>query len=104
MVNTSPVCRIVKSDTFNQWLNGLQDLQARARIAARLDRMASGNVGDAKPVGSGVSELRIDCGPGYRVYFKQRGPASIALLCGGDKGTQSSDIKRAIAIAESWQE
>ena len=95
---------LVKSATFDRWLSGLKDSRARARIAARLDRLALGNPGDAKPVGAGVSELRIDYGPGYRVYFMQRGPVVIVLLCGGDKRTQSTDIKQAIAIAKDWQE
>ena len=95
---------LIKSATFDRWLTGLKDSRARARIATRLDRLALGNPGDVKAVGSGVSELRIDYGPGYRVYFMQRGPVVIVLLCGGDKRTQSTDIKRAIAIAEDWQE
>lgn len=85
-------------------MTGLRDIHARGRIAARLDRLAMGNPGDVKPVGSGVSELRIDCGPGYRVYFMQRGSVMIVLLCGGDKRTQAADIKRAIAIAKDWQD
>jgi len=98
------VRELVKSATFDRWLSGLKDSRARARIAARLDRLALGNPGDVKPVGDGVSELRIDYGPGYRVYFMQRGPVVIVLLCGGDKRMQSTDIKRAIAIAKDWQE
>jgi len=98
------VRELIKSATFDRWLTGLKDSRARARIATRLDRLALGNPGDVKAVGSGVSELRIDYGPGYRVYFMQRGPVVIVLLCGGDKRTQSTDIKRAIAIAEDWQE
>lgn len=95
---------LIKSATFDKWLASLKDLQARARIAARLDRLSLGNPGDVRPVGSGVSELRIDYGPGYRVYFTQRGPVIVVLLCGGDKRTQATDIKRAIAIAKEWQE
>ena len=95
---------ILKSVTFDTWLSGLRDRRARIRIAARLDRLALGNPGDVKPVGSGVSEMRIDYGPGYRVYFTQRGPIIIVVLCGGDKRTQDADIKRAIAIAKDWQE
>lgn len=95
---------LIRSATFHRWLDGLKDLQARARIVARLDRLALGNPGDVKSAGSGVSELRIDYGPGYRVYFTQRGPVIVLLLCGGDKRTQSTDIKRAIAIAKQWQE
>ena len=74
-----------------------------ARIAARLDRMAAGNPGDVQPVGEGVSELRINYGPGYRVYFIQQGPVLIILLCGGDKSTQSKDIKQANVLAEEWK-
>jgi len=75
-----------------------------ARIAARIDRLALGNPGDVKPVGSGISELRIDYGPGYRVYFVQRGSAVVVILCGGDKRSQAADIKRAIKIAADWKE
>ncbi len=75
-----------------------------ARIAARIDRLALGNPGDVKSVGSGISEMRIDYGPGYRVYFAQRGAAIVVILCGGDKRTQAADIKRAIKIAADWKE
>ena len=75
-----------------------------ARIAARIDRLALGNPGDVKPVGSGISEMRIDYGPGYRVYFMQRGSAVVVILCGGDKRTQTADIKRAVKIAADWKE
>lgn len=90
---------LLKSATFDKWLSGLRDAKARARIATRLDRLALGNPGDVKPVGSGVSELRIDYGPGYRVYYAQSGPNTLKILCAGDKRTQDADIKRAIAIA-----
>ena len=75
-----------------------------ARIAARIDRLALGNPGDVKPIGSGISEMRINYGPGYRVYFAQRGSTVIVILCGGDKRTQAADIKRAIRIAADWME
>ena len=75
-----------------------------ARIAVRIDRLALGNPGDVKPVGSGISEMRIDYGPGYRVYFMQLGLAVVVILCGGDKKTQAADIKRAIKIAADWKE
>ncbi len=75
-----------------------------ARIAARIDRLALGNPGDVKPIGSGISEMRIDYGPGYRVYFVQRGSAVVVILCGGDTRTQAADIKRAIKIAADWKE
>ncbi len=84
---------------FFDWLTGLKDVQGRARIAKRLDRLADGNFGDAKPVGGGVSELRFTFGPGYRVYYVQRGQLIIVLLCGGDKQSQQRDIERAIAMA-----
>jgi putative addiction module killer protein len=77
----------------------LRDPRGKARIAIRIDRLALGNAGDAKPVGSGVSEMRIDYGPGYRLYFIRRGEALIVLLCGGDKGSQQRDIVRARALA-----
>jgi putative addiction module killer protein len=77
----------------------LRDLRAKAKIAARIDRLALGNAGDAEPVGEGVSELRIHYGPGYRVYFTHRGPIVIVLLCAGDKSTQTKDIKTAKALA-----
>ena len=94
---------VIRSATFDRWLSGLRDRRAMARIAARLDRLASGNPGDAQPVGDGVSELRIHYGPGYRVYFLQRGPVLIVLLCGGDKSTQEKDITQAKALAAEWK-
>ena len=95
---------IRKTAEFAQWLDGLRDMKARARIQARLDRMAEGNPGDVKPVGEGVSELRIDFGPGYRVYFKSRGHEIIILLAGGDKKTQANDIKVALRLARNLLE
>lgn len=95
---------ITKSDTFERWLMGLKDRQARLRVLSRVDRLSEGNPGDVKPVGGGISELRIDYGPGYRVYFMKRGPLVIVLLAGGDKRTQQADIKRAITIAKDWKE
>jgi putative addiction module killer protein len=94
---------VIRSATFDRWLMGLRDRRAVARIAARLDRLASGNSGDAEPVGEGVSELRIHYGPGYRVYFLQRGPVLIVLLCGGDKSSQERDITQAKALAAEWK-
>ena len=88
-----------ETNIFSAWLAGLRDRRAQARIQARLDRLAAHNPGDAKPVGSGVCEMRIDYGPGYRVYYVQRGNAFILLLCGGDKSTQDKDIKRALRLA-----
>ena len=95
---------LIQSQTFQHWLNGLKDRQARARVQARLDRLALGNPGDAKPLRDGVSELRIDYGPGYRVYFMRRGPVIVVLLAGGDKRTQDADIERAIGIAKDWED
>ena len=93
------VITLQATELFSTWLHGLSDANAQARIQVRLERLARGNPGDVKPVGSGVSELRIDYGPGYRVYFVQRGEVLIILLCGGDKRTQARDIKRAIKMA-----
>ena len=95
---------VVKSTSFENWLTGLKDRQARLRVIARIERLADGNAGAVKPVGSGVSELRLDFGPGYRVYFMQRGALLIVLLAGGDKRTQDAGIKRAIKIARDWKE
>jgi len=97
------VLEVLKSATFEKWFNGLRDRQAQARVTARISRLALGNAGDVKPVGSGVSEMRIDYGPGYRVYFQQRGPVIALLLCAGDKSTQDADIRRAIQIANDWK-
>ena len=88
------------TDVFDHWYDGLRDRQGRARIAARLRRVELGNFGDVKPVGSGVSELRIDYGPGYRVYLTHRGLEVVILLAGGDKRTQSKDIEAAIEMAK----
>jgi putative addiction module killer protein len=82
----------------------LKDERARVLIASRLDRLGFGNPGDVKPVGQGISELRIDYGPGYRVYFMRRGSEIIILLCGGDKSTQATDIKTAKRLALNWSE
>jgi len=90
---------IEKTDTFLDWFDGLRDQRARARIAKRLDRLIEGNPGDVKAVGEGVSELRIDYGPGYRVYYIERKSVLIILLCGGDKSKQDRDIKRAQTMA-----
>lgn len=94
---------LLRSATFDRWFSTLRDRRAIARIAARLDRLAVGNPGDVQPVGDGVSELRIDYGPGYRVYFIRRGPALIVLLCGGDKASQDKDIRQAKTLAEEWK-
>lgn len=91
---------VIQSETFAKWLADLRDAQARARIVARLRRVTLGNLGDWKTVGDGVSELRIDHGPGYRVYFAKRGQLVVLLLCGGDKSTQARDIATAKRLAK----
>lgn len=80
---------------FTEWLEALKDIKARAKVRVRLDRLRLGNMGDCQPVGAGVSELRIDFGPGYRLYFGQEGTRSVVLLWGGDKSTQKADIEKA---------
>jgi len=90
-----------KTETFAKWLDALKNIRARARILVRIERLAAGNPGDVKPVGGGVSELRIDYGPGYRVYYKKHGRQVVILLAGGDKRTQSKDIKTALRLAEN---
>ena len=96
---------IIQSNTFARWLGKLKDRAAVMRINARLRRLTeTGNFGDAKPVREGVSEMRIDYGPGYRLYFIQTGPVLVVLLAGGDKSTQDADIKRAIDIAKEWKQ
>jgi putative addiction module killer protein len=92
---------VLKSRTFDRWLSSLKDRQARARIQVRIDRLALGNPGDVEPVGSGISEMRIDYGPGYRVYYVQRGKRIAVLLCGGTKRTQDADIRRAKKMLSS---
>ena len=91
---------VQQTAVFSVWLGRLRDRTARAIIARRIDRVASGNLGDVKAVGDGVSELRVDHGPGYRVYFVRRGQSVIVLLCGGDKSSQAKDILRAKALAQ----
>lgn len=88
-----------QTEVFAQWLADLRDSRARMRINVRIRRLSLGNAGDVKPVGEGVSEMRIDYGPGYRVYFVQRGSAFIVLLAGGDKRTQDRDIEMARTLA-----
>lgn len=92
---------IRKTETFAQWLDGLRDIRARARVQVRIERLAAGNAGDVKAVGDGVSELRIDYGPGYRVYFTKRGRAVVILLAGGDKHNQANDIRIAQRLADN---
>lgn len=90
-----------KTDEFVRWLDGLRDVRARARVLVRLERVVAGNFGDSKPVGQGVSELRIDYGPGYRVYFTRQGQWIVILLAGGDKSGQTADIKTAVRLAKN---
>jgi putative addiction module killer protein len=90
--------------TFKSWIGQLRDRQARDRILARIGRLALGNAGDVKPVGEGVSETRINYGPGYRLYFVQRGGKLIILLCGGDKASQRADIAQAKLMARSMRD
>ena len=92
---------IRKTEVYAKWLDGLRDLRARARVLARVERLAAGNPGDVEPVGEGVSELRINYGPGYRVYYKQQGRELVILLAGGDKSTQSRDVKTALRLARN---
>lgn len=95
------VIEVRKTVVFAQWLDGLRDLKGRARVQARIERFAMGNPGDVRPVGEGVSEMRIDYGPGYRVYFKKRGREVVIFLAGGDKSTQAKDIKAALRLARN---
>ncbi|MDE0692874.1 MAG: type II toxin-antitoxin system RelE/ParE family toxin [Gammaproteobacteria bacterium] len=88
-----------RTEAFAKWLDGLRDVRARARVQVRIERLAAGNPGDVGPVGKGVSELRIDYGPGYRVYFRRQGDTVVVLLAGGDKRTQSDDIETALRLA-----
>lgn len=90
-----------KTETFAHWIDELRDIRARARVQARVERLATGNPGDVKPVGEGVSEMRIDYGPGYRVYYTMRGRTILTLLAGGDKRTQAADIKTALRLARN---
>ena len=92
---------IRKTDTFAKWIDALRDIRARARILVRIERLSAGNPGDVRPVGEGVSELRIDYGPGYRIYFKKIGQKIVILLAGGDKRTQAKNIKTALRLAQN---
>ncbi|GAB1387636.1 type II toxin-antitoxin system RelE/ParE family toxin [Melaminivora sp.] len=90
-------------EPFTEWLHALADMRARARIRARLARIEAGNMGDCKPLRDGVQELRIDYGPGYRVYLSRQGPVLVLLLCGSDKGEQRREIANAIAYLNDWK-
>ena len=93
-----------QTDTFQKWFGKLRDERATTAISLRLARLAYGHTGDAEPIGKGVSELRIHYGPGYRVYFQRRGNTIYLLLCGGDKKSQTRDIKTALRLADEWSE
>jgi len=95
---------IRKTEAFAHWIDGLSDVRARARVLARIERLAAGDPGDVKPVGEGVSELRVNYGPGYRVYFKRRGRELVILLAGGEKKTQARDIRAALRLARGLVE
>jgi putative addiction module killer protein len=101
MATVQPMLEIRKTTIFSRWIDDLRDIRARARIQARIERLAVGDAGDVKPVGEGVSELRIDYGPGYRVYFKKQGLSLVILLVGGDKRTQTRDIRTALRLARN---
>ena len=92
---------IRKTEVFAKWLDGLRDIRARARVLMRIERLAAGNAGDVQPVGEGVFELRIDYGPGYRVYYRQQGRELVILLAGGDKASQPKDIEKALRLARN---
>jgi putative addiction module killer protein len=98
------VIEVRQTEVFSEWLRGLRDGRGKRAIAARIERLALGNPGDVKSVGHSVSELRVHFGPGYRVYFLQRGTVLIVLLCGGDKSSQDADIARAYAMAEELED
>jgi putative addiction module killer protein len=89
---------------FARWLAGLRDLNARQRIVVRIRQLSLGNAGDVRPVGGGVSEMRVDYGPGYRIYFCKRGESLVLLLCGGDKRTQRRDIAEAKMLLREWKD
>jgi putative addiction module killer protein len=93
------VFEVRKTDEFDKWLSALADQRAIAKIVSRIERLGLGNAGDVKPIGEGISEMRLTHGPGYRIYYKQTGKTIVLILCGGDKSTQDSDIKRAKEIA-----
>lgn len=94
---------VLSTEEFDKWLRKLKDRAGRLRILERIDRLASGNPGDVKPVGRGISELRLTYGPGYRVYYLRDGDTLILLLVGGDKSTQQKDIDKAYELADEWQ-
>ena len=96
--------RVVRSESFKRWLNGLRDVQAQGQIVNRLLRLSEGHLGDIRPVGSGLSELRIHSGPGYRLYCFVKGQEFIVLLAGGDKSSQARDIRKARDVLADWED
>ena len=98
---SSGMLEVRRTEVYARWLDGLRDVRARARVLVRVERLAAGNPGDVGPVGEGVSELRIDYGPGYRVYFKRQGRTVVVLLAGGNKRTQGADIETALRLARN---
>jgi len=94
---------IIKSDTFDSWLRSLRDRQAKARIEVRIRRLSLDNPGQYRSLKNGINELKIDYGPGYRVYYTFRNQTLVLLLCGGDKSTQDQDIKTALRILKQWE-
>jgi len=95
---------IIRTSAFDRWLRKLRDPRAKARIKMRIRRLSLGNTGDVRPIGHGLSEMRIDYGPDYRVYYMQRHAILVVLLCGGDKNTQQNDITKAKTIASEWKD
>lgn len=103
MVYNAGMVEIVESDTFKRWVRRLRDHSAVAKINARLRKVSIGNFGDTRPIGDGISEMRIHYGPGYRIYFIREGSTVVVLLCGGDKGSQQRDIEHAKRLAQDWR-
>ena len=103
MVYYRRMLEIIKSDTFDTWLRGLRDRQAKARIEVRIRRLSLDNPGQYRSLKNGINELKIDYGPGYRVYYTFRNQTLVLLLCGGDKATQDQDIKTALRILKQWE-
>ena len=103
MVYYLPMYEVLKSSTFDAWLRNLRDRDAKARVEVRIRRLSLGNPGQFRALANGIHELKIDCGPGYRVYYTFKGKTLILLLCGGDKSTQRKDIALAAKIAECWE-
>ena len=103
LLPSSAAIEILETGAYSRWFAGLRDERARARVLVRIRRLSLGNFGDAKPVGGGLSELRVDYGPGYRIYFARRGGALVLLLTGGDKSRQRADIAKARELAALWE-